>query len=85
MNFKSCYTSCVLASAIFNTQGEVLPGGKGKLSACVGSSMGDIIIRMLGKRLGMNKIDDGLSRCLHFKVIRYSRGGRECGINMKTE
>lgn len=47
---NQCYTSCVLASAIFNTQGEAPPEGKGKLSACVGSSMGDIIIRMLGKK-----------------------------------
>lgn len=47
---NQCYTSCVLVSAIFNTQGETLPGGKGKLSACVGSWMGDIIIRKMVKQ-----------------------------------
>lgn len=53
--------------------------GGSELSACVGSSMGDIIIRMLGKkkRPDSKKIDDGLSQCFNFKVIRLSRGGRE--------
>lgn len=81
---NQCYTSCVLASAIFNTQGEAPPGGKSQLSACVGSSMGDVITRVLGERLDSQKMDDGLSQCFNFKVIRYSWGGRECGINTKT-
>ncbi len=81
---NQCYTSCVLATAIFNTQGEAVPGGKGKLSACVGSSMGDIIIRMQWKRLDSKKMDDGPSQCFNFIVIRYSWGGRESGINVTT-
>lgn len=81
---NQCYTSCVLATAIFNTLGEALPGGKGKLSSCVGSSMGDIIIRMQWKRLDSRKMDDGLSQCFNFIVIRYSWGGRESGINVKS-
>lgn len=39
-------TSCVLASAIFNTWGETVPRGKGKSSACVGRSVRDIITGM---------------------------------------
>lgn len=50
---NQCYTSCVPASAIFNTQGETLPGEKGKYSACVGSSTGGIIKRTLGRRLNL--------------------------------
>lgn len=82
---NQCYTSCVLALAIFNTQGEAPPGGKSELSGCVGRSMGDAIIRVLGERLDSQKMDDGLSQCFNFKVIRYSWVAWECGINMKTE
>lgn len=47
--------------------------------------MGDVIIRMLGERLDSQNMDEGLSQCFNFKVIRYSQGGRDCGINGKTE
>lgn len=73
---NQCYTSCVLASAIFNTQGETLPGEKGELSACVGSSMGDIIIRTLGRRLDL-KIDVS---ALILKLLETHEVGESVGL-----
>lgn len=78
---NQCYTSCVPASAIFNTQGEILPGGKGKSSACVGRCAADIIIRMKGGRSDTRRMGEGLR--LRFQSnLTLMRCGR---INLKME
>lgn len=75
------YTSCAPASAIFNTQGEILPGGKGKSSPCVGRRAADIITRMKGGRFDTRRMGEGLRLGFQSNLML-----RRCGrINLKTE